>query len=884
MFDVFYTGPVKPNLFPHEQPAFNLINAAAKSRTKFFWLINGECDYSLFNFNWIPPKWEEHQTHVILLQSQFEQFQATFAPKDNNTLVEHYYDRTFLPRRAKKDNWKILKDEAKWHIDPKWSPNPFDPPYIYVFGNPWYSSIEMPTVEYHVPGATEHKYSEEQIVSVKADKKNWKILKNKEFNWHINPKWAPNPFEPPYIYCFSNKWFSADEVVAEYTVPGATERKYCDDETAIAIISDRSNWFVPEEVNEELIDFSWAPNPFDPPYIYHFGSEFQVSSGLTYTVPGATDKKFVDEIPLLSLLGSQDESIIQTVSMFFVDMNNKTSAARYEALKERYPDIQKMRFINGWIETIKRCLARSQTQKFWVISSENVYDDFNFEWHAEPWQKHMTHVFGSQWQKWSDTFLINKNEFQRHAKWAKSLEELPNLNFVKDQPVYRPDDLYDIYYVDHFNPGSRENLERIRKRYPEIKTARYVDNYLSTIKRVITTAGTEYVWITNSICDYSKFDFTWQPEPWQAKMLHVFPSNKQKFGDTFFYIHVLSFKEQMEDLELLDWYEVVNYCTEQEVPRLPIDVTTVADDTMIDAVKTHHFTGPYALFKTPNVELPKDLLTPNIWRKKDRAIHVLSKGGQAILVPRDAQVEITDQLYDYPYIVEHNESYLPGKDLDIVYISNGEPDADKWYFHLLNAAPNQRVHWVQDVKGRANAYKAAARASTTPWFFAVFAKLEVNPEFDWTWQPDRLQQQKHYIFNALNPVNGLEYGHMAVLAYNVNLVLETDEYGLDFTLSKRHEVVNMLSATAHFNVDPLITWRTAFRECIKLRDATDSDSKERLKIWCTVANGENADWCLRGANDAIEYYESVNGKMDKLMLSFEWEWLNSYFNNLYSIL
>jgi hypothetical protein len=53
----------------------------------------------------------------------------------------------------------------------------------------------------------------------------------------------------------------------------------------------------------------------------------------------------------------------------------------------------------------------------------------------------------------------------------------------------------------------------------------------------------------------------------------------------------------------------------------------------------------------------------------------------------------------------------------------------------------------------------------------VFAKLEVSSMFDWSWQPDRLQEPKHYIFHALNPVNGLEYGHQAMIAYNKKLVL-----------------------------------------------------------------------------------------------------------------
>ena len=50
------------------------------------------------------------------------------------------------------------------------------------------------------------------------------------------------------------------------------------------------------------------------------------------------------------------------------------------------------------------------------------------------------------------------------------------------------------------------------------------------------------------------------------------------------------------------------------------------------------------------------------------------------------------------------------------------------------------------------------------------------------WQPDRLQQAKHYIFHAHNPVNGLQYGHMAMIAYNKKLVMTNSAEGLDFTL------------------------------------------------------------------------------------------------------
>jgi hypothetical protein len=173
------------------------------------------------------------------------------------------------------------------------------------------------------------------------------------------------------------------------------------------------------------------------------------------------------------------------------------------------------------------------------------------------------------------------------------------------------------------------------------------------------------------------------------------------------------------------------------------------------------------------------------------------------------------------------------------------------------------------------AYRAAAELSTTPWFFAVFAKLWVAEDFDWTWQPDRLQEPKHYIFHALNPVNGLVYGHQAMIAYNKQLVLENTATGLDFTLDQAHEVIPILSGTAMYDKTPWMAWRTAFRECIKLKCNTDIESEYRLNQWITKDNTEG-QWSLKGAEDAVEYYNQVNGNFDELRKSYDWAWLASY--------
>ena len=251
-------------------------------------------------------------------------------------------------------------------------------------------------------------------------------------------------------------------------------------------------------------------------------------------------------------------------------------------------------------------------------------------------------------------------------------------------------------------------------------------------------------------------------------------------------------------------------------------------------------------------------------------------------MPKDIKQYLSTQIYDYPYLKTQNVVVKNSPQLDIVYISNGEPDAEKWFERCVSLSYGSVVHRVKNVNGRAEAYKAAANISTTEWFFAVFAKLEVESNFNWGWQPDYFQEPKHYIFHAKNPVNGLTYGHQAMIAYNKRLVLETEETGLDFTLSKSHAIVPILSGTAHFNQDPWTTWRTAFREVLKLRYFKETEpsieTNYRLKIWSSIAEGQFAEWSLTGARDALEYFDSVGGNIDKLKLSFEWNWLKSFAN------
>jgi hypothetical protein len=331
------------------------------------------------------------------------------------------------------------------------------------------------------------------------------------------------------------------------------------------------------------------------------------------------------------------------------------------------------------------------------------------------------------------------------------------------------------------------------------------------------------------------------------------------------------------DIELLEWYKDVNWhCP--GVPRLSWPILTTQTEDVTTELKQYKFDTPYVwLNESIDFDVP-------LWSK--RAFYSFNDAGSISIAPRDIQAHLGKQIYDYPYIIKQKQAYLTPTLLDIIYISNGEPEAERWYTHLAQTC-GRDVKRVIDVNGRSQAYKVAAELSTTPWFFAVFAKLEVNPEFDWAWQPDWLQEPKHYIFNSRNPVNGLEYGHMGVIAYNKKLVLDTYNPGLDFTLSKAHAVVPRVSAVAHYNTTPELTWRTAFREVLKLSDDVEKtgsvESTYRLDTWLTVADGDYAEFSLLGAADVVDYYNKVNGDYTELMRIFEWAWLKDYYAKRYSV-
>ena len=893
-----------------------------------------------FDFDWLPHPWDPPYIYVFGNQHWDSTAMPTVTYTVPGATEKKYMAWPLAQLLPDQTNWQQLEaiDQQAW--DWSWRPDPGDPPYIYVFGNQWNPSEFKASVEYHVPGATERKYMDRRTVRLPQKH----LFTNKIAVGEFDYSWEPNPFDPPYIYVFGNTWYSAEiEPSVEYHVPGATERKYVSDIVARpwGVMADYE--FL-HDIELDKFDWTWHPNPMDPPYIYVFGNQWhtaEIMPTLKYHQPGATELKYMDH-PRATLPENPNRPWYNVVESdmdyswvpdpgdppyIYVFGNQWWPAEKMPTIEYRMPGATERKYVDyPRAQLLSDC-------KYWTSLTDHRYT-FDYSWQPDPGDPPYRYVFGNQWHSaeimptvsWLHPESTEETP-TKYLDWPRAelepdstLWTLPagvtpdsvDFSWVPDPgeppyiyqfatqhqktggPVYTVPGATEVKYLEHVEIKiEAETVPIIEIDHLDgnagqiantVKRVRYFDNYRDTLIRIAKSlqGEHEHVWICSSVCDYTDFDFTWHPEKWQSTMLHVFASDEQKFGDTF-YMHVPTFAERAEKKALLEWYSV-NYVARRSVLRRPLPQIVHSQDSHVDAVKAHDFVGPLAVFTNERCDVVPAV---SLWREETKTIVPLGSGASHVVVPKTAVPYIKTQLYDYAHIDKSHRHRVQEESLDIVFISNGESNAEANYQHLLKSIPSGQhfVHRVRNVNGRVAAYQAAAQASTTPWFFAVFAKLEVNSNFAWNWQPDRMQQPKHYIFHALNPVNKLVYGHQAMIAYNKHLVMCNAGQGLDFTLDQSHEVVPLLSGTARYADDPWMAWRTAFRECLKLRASLpDVENEYRLSQWMnSVGSTTISHWSQQGAADAWEYYDEVAGDFVEIKKSYDWDWLVSYLQHKHNL-
>lgn len=226
-------------------------------------------------------------------------------------------------------------------------------------------------------------------------------------------------------------------------------------------------------------------------------------------------------------------------------------------------------------------------------------------------------------------------------------------------------------------------------------------------------------------------------------------------------------------------------------------------------------------------------------------------------------------------------------DLDIVFLSYDEPNAEQNWADLRNKVP--RAKRVDRVRGINKAHKECARVSETEQFIVIDGDTTVEPDFFGLTVNMLAEWNCIHNWPSRNSVNGLMYGNGGIKCWTKTLINELQSHeiatqstnALDFFWTANHLAMRGVYSRTNINHTPMQAWRAGFREGVKLcmRDgrivtldefsALRPINKARLAIWCSVgADVKNGKWAMLGARQGAVKALTEEGWDPKEIIDF----------------
>ena len=216
-------------------------------------------------------------------------------------------------------------------------------------------------------------------------------------------------------------------------------------------------------------------------------------------------------------------------------------------------------------------------------------------------------------------------------------------------------------------------------------------------------------------------------------------------------------------------------------------------------------------------------------------------------------------------------------DIDIVYLSYDEPNAESNWAHLLDICPRaQRIHGI---KGSDAAHKACADITTGTHMITIDGDNQIDPAFlTQTWSFDSSWDISSSVlsFPSRNAVNGLCYGNGGIKIWPRHVVehmqthecVATHDQGasVDFCWVLDYVLMPGVWSQALINHTPHQAWRAGFREGVKLalvngglirdpeqwRAAMVKNNTDRLLTWLQVGlDQHNGFYSIMGARQGL---------------------------------
>lgn len=433
--------------------------------------------------------------------------------------------------------------------------------------------------------------------------------------------------------------------------------------------------------------------------------------------------------------------------------------------------------------------------------------------------------------------------------------------------------MYDIFYIGNFDNSWHE----IKKKYPHAQILSIETN----INEIQKKSFTKHFWVVFDdliLTDFNLNDY--RVTEWDDSYVHVFKNGN--FNDGVCLIgkyHNISQREfsnrffsNKKDIDVLastpkpyNFYQISTY---EDFISACESATTAMFYAVWHDIQINQFNFDFQIAK---------------WNQS--ITHVFQNGNYfdgICLFPKNNN--ISKKEFDYRFFTVKKEIAITAsqpKQFDIVFISYFEILADQNYENLQKKL-NRPIIRIDGIKGIHNAHKKAAQSVSTSMFWVVDADATILENFSFNYQVPKYEQDIVHVWKSINPVNGLEYGNGGVKLLPTKATAEMQDNSIDMTtsISGKFKLVPEISNIASFNTDPFNSWKSAFRECVKLssksiKGQVDQETEYRLLIWTTKTSDKFA---LDGAVYGRSYGDENKTNLDALKKINDFDWLKQTFD------
>lgn len=452
--------------------------------------------------------------------------------------------------------------------------------------------------------------------------------------------------------------------------------------------------------------------------------------------------------------------------------------------------------------------------------------------------------------------------------------------------------MYDIFYCSKKNVND-QRWNDFKKLYPSAQKEEYVKDF----KQVSQRSFTKNFWIIwdDLILD-KNFDLNgYRVTKWDDQYIHVF-DNRGSYDGIALFPKNSSISEKELNSRFYNNKKEINITVSSPLPYEKFFIDTYED--YLECLEKTSFEmfwvipkeiEPFENFKFDFYISHNDIYNRSINHVFENKVNDYLTNYNGIMLLSKNKI-LGKKEIDNRFLIEKKEhcgvisKNINEEIYDIVFISYKEPNAEKNFQNLQKRFP--KIKRIDGVEGIHNAHIAAAKLVESEMFWVVDGDSVVDDNFKFNFLVARHEKDVVHVWQSLNPINDLKYGYggIKLLPTKLTLNMNVDTTDMTTSIGKKFKPIPAVSNITEFNTDPFSTWRSAFRECVKLSSKViqgqiDEETNARLEVWCNTARGDYAEYALQGARAGREYGEKFKNDFESLKKINDFDWLRKLYES-----